>query len=146
MDATQNPWCDTDLVPWRCSCRGSGLIGPTRPDPVASSVVPSCQLSVVSQRVKAHAAQETDALRAGRDHWGPAASLVFAGAGVRGGKRIGATDKNGAYVTTRPYSPADVYWTIYDAIGVDPRKNLTTPDGRPMEILDEGEPMHELYS
>src|SRR5207245_2964883 len=39
----------------------------------------------------------------GRDHWGPAASLLFAGAGVRGGQVIGQTDKQGASVTYRPW-------------------------------------------
>src|SRR5262249_15275812 len=43
---------------------------------------------------------------AGRDHWGPAASLLFAGAGVRGGQVLGATDRQGAYVTRRPVAPA----------------------------------------
>lgn len=82
----------------------------------------------------------------GRDHWGPAASLLFAGAGVKGGKVIGATDKQGAYVTTRGYRPADVCYTIYDALGIDPHRTLTTPDGRPLEILDEGEPIRELFA
>jgi uncharacterized protein (DUF1501 family) len=82
----------------------------------------------------------------GRDHWGPAASLLFAGAGVKAGKVIGATDKQGAYVTTRGYRPADVCYTIYDALGIDPHRTLMTPDGRPLEILDEGEPIRELYT
>ena len=42
---------------------------------------------------------------AGRDHWGRAGSLLFAGAGVQGGQVIGATDKNGAFVTDRPVRP-----------------------------------------
>jgi hypothetical protein len=82
----------------------------------------------------------------GRDHWGPAASLLFAGAGVRPGQVIGATDKQGAYVTRRPVSPADVACTIYEALGIDPRKHLVTPDGRPVEILDAGENIKELYA
>ena len=45
--------------------------------------------------------------KAGRDHWGPAASILFAGAGVQGGKIIGATDRTGAQVTDRPVRPAD---------------------------------------
>src|SRR5205085_9012675 len=81
----------------------------------------------------------------GRDHWGPAASLLFAGAGVRPGQVIGATDKQGAYVTRRPVSPADVACTIYEALGIDPRKQLVTPDGRPVEILDKGEAVRELF-
>ncbi len=83
---------------------------------------------------------------AGRDHWGPAASLLFAGAGVQGGKLIGATDKQGAYVTTRPYAPADVCYTILDSLGVNPHTNLTTPDGRVIEALEEGELMSPLFA
>jgi uncharacterized protein (DUF1501 family) len=83
---------------------------------------------------------------AGRDHWGRAGSLIFAGAGVRGGKVLGATDKTGAFVTDRPVRPADVSFTLYEALGIDPRKRLLTPEGRPVEILDEGAPVHELYS
>jgi hypothetical protein len=83
---------------------------------------------------------------AGRDHWGPAASLLFAGAGVRGGGVLGATDKQGAYVTRRPVAPADVACTVFEAVGVDPRRQLVTPDGRPIEILDKGETVRELYS
>ena len=82
----------------------------------------------------------------GRDHWGPAASLLFAGAGVRGGQVIGSTDKQGAYVTRRPVSPADVACTVYEALGIDPRKQLRTPDGRPIEILDQGETVKELFA
>ncbi len=82
---------------------------------------------------------------AGRDHWGPAGSLLFAGAGVRPGNVIGATDKQGAYVTKRPVSPADVAYTVFDSLGIDPRKQLTAPDGRPQEILDQGELVKELF-
>jgi hypothetical protein len=82
----------------------------------------------------------------GRDHWGPAASLVFAGAGVRGGLVLGQTDRRGAFVTRRPVAPADVAYTIYDAVGVDPHRWLMHPEGRPVEILDRGEPVRELFA
>ena len=81
---------------------------------------------------------------AGRDHWGPAASLLFAGAGVRRGHVIGATDKQGAAVIGRAVRPADVAFTILDSLGIDPRKQLRTPDGRPIEILDEGDLIPDL--
>lgn len=84
--------------------------------------------------------------KAGRDHWGPAASLLFAGAGVQGGKVIGATDRTGAQVTDRPVKPADVAATVFAAVGIDPRKELYAPDGRPIAILAEGEPVRELYA
>jgi hypothetical protein len=82
----------------------------------------------------------------GRDHWGPAASLLFAGAGVRGGLVVGQTDRRGAFVTRRPVAPADVAYTIYDAVGVDPHRWLIHPEGRPVEILDRGEPVRELFA
>ena len=83
---------------------------------------------------------------AGRDHWGHAGVLLFAGAGVQPGRIIGATDKTGSFVTDRPVKPADVCYTVYESLGIDPRKTLTTPEGRPTHILDDGEWIKELYS
>jgi hypothetical protein len=82
---------------------------------------------------------------AGRDHWGPAGSLLFFGAGVKEGLVLGKTDKQGAYTTQRPVSPADVCFTVLDSLGIDPRKQLSTPDGRPLEVLDSGELVKELW-
>lgn len=83
---------------------------------------------------------------AGRDHWGPAGSMLFAGAGVKPGLVLGKTDKHGAYTTQRPVAPADVAYTILDSLGIDPRKQIFTPDGRPLEILDHGETVQELFA
>jgi hypothetical protein len=43
-------------------------------------------------------------------------------------------------------APADVACTILEAVGIDPRKLLRTPDGRPIEILDAGAPIRELFA
>jgi hypothetical protein len=83
---------------------------------------------------------------AGRDHWAPAGSMLFAGAGVKPGLVLGKTDKHGAYAIQRPVAPADVAYTIFDSLGIDPRKQLVAPDGRPIEILDKGEPVNELFA
>lgn len=83
---------------------------------------------------------------AGRDHWGPAASLLFTGAGVKTGTVIGATDRDGAYATEHPFAPADVSYTILGSLGINPRKFLKTPDGRPVEILDNGRMMEEIFA
>jgi hypothetical protein len=81
----------------------------------------------------------------GRDHWAPAASLLFAGAGVKPGRVIGATDKDGSQVIDSPIRPADVAYTVLSSLGINPRKQLRTPDGRPVEILDEGAKIEALY-
>ncbi|MCA9060723.1 MAG: DUF1501 domain-containing protein, partial [Planctomycetaceae bacterium] len=83
---------------------------------------------------------------AGRDHWAPAASLLFAGAGVVPGRVLGATDKEGGQVVDSPIRPADVACTIYRTLGIDPQKQLQTPDGRPVQILDEGQVIEELFA
>jgi len=82
---------------------------------------------------------------AGRDHWANAGSMIFAGAGVRGGQVIGATDERGEFVTERPVRPAEVAASIYHALGVDYQKELMTPPGRPVRILPDTAPIHELY-
>ncbi len=84
--------------------------------------------------------------KAGRDHWGRAGSMLWAGAGVARGRVIGKTDKNGAFVTDRPVRPADVAWTVYESLGIDPAKELLTPEGRPISILAEGATVSELFT
>ncbi|MEZ6055649.1 MAG: DUF1501 domain-containing protein [Planctomycetaceae bacterium] len=83
---------------------------------------------------------------AGRDHWAPAASLLFAGAGVVPGRVLGQTDHEGGQVIDSPIRPADVACTIFRGLGIDPQKHLETPDGRPVAILDEGHVIEALYA
>ncbi len=82
----------------------------------------------------------------GRDHWGAAGSIFFAGGGTRGGQVIGSTDRHAAYPTSRGYNPADVAATIYQAIGVDPHTMLFDRQHRPIPVLPQGEPIAGLLS
>jgi hypothetical protein len=77
----------------------------------------------------------------GRDHWGTAGSIFFAGAGVKSGQVIGATDKNGAYPITPAYGPTDVAATIYTALGVDLAMTLMDKQNRTIPLLPEGTPI-----
>jgi hypothetical protein len=77
----------------------------------------------------------------GRDHWGAAGSVFFAGGGARGGQVIGATDKQAAFPTTAPCSPADIAATLYQAIGVDPEMTLYDRQHRPLPVLPFGQPI-----
>jgi uncharacterized protein (DUF1501 family) len=81
---------------------------------------------------------------AGRDHWPQCYTVVLAGAGIRGGQLIGASDKIGAYPTERPVKPADLHATVFRLLGYDPKAiTYYTSDGRPT-MLSEGEPIKEL--
>jgi hypothetical protein len=81
---------------------------------------------------------------AGRDHWPAVNFALLAGGGMRTGQVIGSTDKEAAYVKERPVSFQNVFATLYHNLGIDP--GLAVPDrsGRPMYLLDEREPIHEL--
>src|SRR4030095_14502640 len=54
----------------------------------------------------------------GRAHLRPVASMLFAGAGIQGGRVIGASDRTGTSVTDRPVKPAGVCGTILHWLGV----------------------------
>ncbi len=82
----------------------------------------------------------------GRDHWGAAGSLVFAGGGVRGGQVIGATDKHAAFPTTAGWTPGDVAATIYHAIGIDPEATLYDRQHRPQPVLPQGRVITGLFA
>lgn len=84
--------------------------------------------------------------RGGRDHWGQAGSIFFAGGGTRVGQVVGATDRHGAKPTTRPYSPADVAATIYSVLGIDPQAMVHDILDRPRPVLDHGMPIPEVLS
>jgi hypothetical protein len=77
----------------------------------------------------------------GRDHWGAAGSIFFSGGGTRIGQVVGATDRQGAYPTTRSYSPADVAATIYQFLHIAPDQILHDQHNRPHFVLPEGEPI-----
>ena len=81
--------------------------------------------------------------RGGRDHWTGCWSMLFAGAGVRGGQVVGASDKIGAEPKDRPATPAEVAATVYRRLGVDLDASLPGPDGRLTPIC-EAEPIEEL--
>lgn len=74
----------------------------------------------------------------GRDHWGAAGSLFFAGGGVRGGQVLGATDRYAANPTTPPHGPGDVAATIYHALGIDLDLTIFDRQRRPHPVLPAG--------
>ncbi len=84
--------------------------------------------------------------RQGRDHWTHAFSFVFAGAGVPGGQVVGATDRDGGYITSsNAYTIEDYAATIYEKLGIDRGKPIYTPTSRPMYLAAKGKPIPELF-
>jgi len=81
---------------------------------------------------------------AGRDHYPGAGSVLMAGAGVRGGNVIGATDRNGTGPVTRPWTPDDFAASIYHALGFDPHTTYYPRLPRPTPIAA-GEVIQGLF-
>lgn len=81
---------------------------------------------------------------AGRDHWAGCNSVVLAGAGIRGGQVIGASDKIAAQPIARPITPGDLAATIYHALGIEIRHVLRDALQRPY-VLTTGQPVVELW-
>jgi hypothetical protein len=82
---------------------------------------------------------------AGRDHWGPCSSVVFAGGGVGGGQLVGASDKTAAYPTRDMVQPADVVASIYHALGLKPDQLMYDHLQRPIP-LSTGRVIEQLFS
>jgi len=71
---------------------------------------------------------------AGRDHWGPVNTVLFAGGGVQGGRVLGASDRNAAETTDFRQTPENLSATMYQALGIPRDAHWTDVDGRPHEI------------
>ena len=85
----------------------------------------------------------------GRDHWPNCWSMALAGGGIKTGQVIGSSDERGANVTDRVVSMGDLYATIYQALGIDWKKEYMSPIGRPVKIANSledktGSPVKEL--
>ena len=81
----------------------------------------------------------------GRDHWGNAMFCLMGGGGVKGGMVVGSTDSKGAAPLTRAVTPSNIHATIYQVLGIDPKLQLLDPSGRPVNVLDQPEPITELF-
>lgn len=72
----------------------------------------------------------------GRDHNPGAMSFWMAGAGIRGGQVIGATDEFGYKATEQPISYHDVHATLLHLLGMDHKRLTYYFNGRQMRLTD----------
>jgi len=81
----------------------------------------------------------------GRDHWARVYSTMMAGAGIKRGAVIGASDKHGSDVARDPISPKDQLATMYHLLGIDHHTWVQDALGRPLPLVD-GKVIHEALS
>jgi hypothetical protein len=82
--------------------------------------------------------------RPGRDHWPRAMSVFLAGGGLKMGQVVGATNARGEEPARRGMDSNCLLATIYHRFGIDTRQVYHDRAGRPIPILQDGEPIAEL--
>ncbi len=103
------------------------------------------RISYVASSGGGVASGEAGTVQPGRDHWPRANSMLFAGGGIHTGQVIGATDARGEDPIDRRVGPGDFLATIYQHLGIDYQHTaIRNFAGRPVPILNEGEPIREL--
>lgn len=84
---------------------------------------------------------------AGRDHWPRAMSVLVAGGGLVTGQAIGATNRLGEQPKDRPVHLQEIFATLYQHMGIDPRyTTLVDNNGRPQYLVDHNTGVRELVA
>jgi hypothetical protein len=82
---------------------------------------------------------------AGRDHFPRAFNTALAGGGIKGGQVVGASSTDGSEVKDRPVTVPDLMASLCRALQVDATKEVQTPIGRPIKVVDGGKVVSELF-
>ncbi len=82
----------------------------------------------------------------GRDHFASAWSCTLSGCGINGGSVYGRTDATGNRVTDGQVGAAELFATIYRALGINHQKNYHV-GARPIPLTDPGtQPIREVLA
>jgi len=81
---------------------------------------------------------------AGRDHWGPLCTLALAGGGLKMGQIVGESDSKAYRPATQAISPQDLMATVFHVLGIDTTRQFVNQSGRPVYMIEGGQPIAEL--
>lgn len=82
----------------------------------------------------------------GNGHYARCWTTVLAGGGIRTGQVVGRSSDRGDVPAERPISPADYMITLCRILGIDPDKQFTTRENRPIRLVDRGgTPIEQLF-
>jgi hypothetical protein len=73
-------------------------------------------------------------------------SVLMAGAGIPRGQVVGATDAKGYHAADNIYRPEDFAASVYTKMGIDPAQILHTNTGRPVQLVNNGRLIKELFA
>ena len=72
--------------------------------------------------------------------------VVLAGGGFKRGYAHGTTDAQGMAAATDPCLPDDVSSTIFANLGIDPKLEINSSTGRPIQLFREGTVVDKLLA
>ena len=81
---------------------------------------------------------------AGRDHWAPLSMLALAGGGLKMGQVIGESAPKLDVPKSTPITPQDLTATVFDVLGIDRHIQFVNQAGRPVYMIESGQPIREL--
>jgi uncharacterized protein (DUF1501 family) len=82
--------------------------------------------------------------RNGRDHFPRVTCAVVGGGGLQGGRVVGETDRLGANIVKDPVGVPDLFATLFQSFGVDPKRRFRTEFGGTATLTDNGTPIRAL--
>ena len=72
--------------------------------------------------------------------------VLMAGAGIPRGQVVGATDAKGYYASESVYRPEDFAASLYTKMGIEHGQMLHTNTGRPVQLVNNGRLIKELFA
>ncbi len=83
---------------------------------------------------------------AGRDHFPKVFNVALAGGGIKGGQVIGSSSPDGVEVKDHPVTVPDLLASLCHSLRVDPTKEIMSPIGRPIKVVDGGKYVPSLFT
>ena len=71
-------------------------------------------------------------------------SVLVAGGGTPGGEVVGATDRKGYTAVENILSPENFVSSVYTKMGIDPNQIMYTPQGRPVHLVSDPNPIAQI--
>jgi hypothetical protein len=72
-------------------------------------------------------------------------NAALAGGGIKGGQVIGESTPDGMAIKDDPVTVPDLLSSICQSLRVDPHKENMSPIGRPIKVVDGGQPVKKLF-
>jgi hypothetical protein len=82
--------------------------------------------------------------RAGRDHWGQLSTLALSGGGLQVGRTVGESSARAEVPLSNQITVQDLMATVFHVLGIAPDTHFNDPAGRPVPMLEEGQPIADL--